>query len=53
MTAHTTEKDAHCLVCGLRLSTASEWCLGTRDGDHRPSLTRVDPPKSGEFGGAT
>jgi hypothetical protein len=45
MQAQTAENDAHCLVCGLRLSTASEWCMETRDGDHRPTLpTRVIPP---------
>lgn len=28
----------HCIACGLNLETASEWCMETRDGDHRPTL---------------
>lgn len=31
------EDDLRCLCCGLRVAD-SEWCMETRDGDHRPTL---------------
>ena len=33
--------DLRCVCCGL-LTSGSDWCMETRDGDHRPVLMEAE-----------